>query len=129
MPLSTLIARFLSVSWLIIGLSHVLHPRVWTALLLPLRDRDTGGFVIGALSLPLGLVVVLGHNLWVWDLPVIVTVVGWATTIKSVAYLLLPRAHARVMADGARVERGVRVVGAVMFALAAVAAYDAFFRR
>ena len=134
MPVEILIARWLALLWLICGLSHLLLPAKWSDLLLPLRDRETGGFILAAMSLPVGLIIILGHNIWVWDLPVIVTLAGWMTTVKSVIYLLFPRAHAHVMRAserviGARMENGFRIVGAVMIFLGAVTAYDSFIRR
>lgn len=129
MPLDVLIARWVAVFWLGCGLSHLLHPARWGALLLPLRERESGGFVLAGVSLPVGLVIVIGHNVWVWDLPVIVTVAGWATTLKSVVYLLFPRIHMSVMSSNTRVEKGIRIIGAVMIALGALTAYDAFWRR
>jgi hypothetical protein len=134
MPLDILIARWVAVCWLVCGVSHALCPAQWVALLWPLRERDTGGFILAAMSLPIGLVIILGHNIWVWDLPVIVTAAGWLTTLKSVVYLVFPRAHMRVMRAGERLtgerrEKGFRIVGSVMIVLGAVTAYDAFFRR
>lgn len=129
MPIDILIARWLGIFWIIVGLSHLLLPKTWAALLLPLRDRDTGGFILAGISLPIGLVIIVGHNIWVWDIPVIVTVVGWMTSLKSVIYLLIPRAHTRVMSSSARVELGLRLVGALVIVLGALVAYDAFFRR
>ena len=134
MPLDILIARWVAVLWLICGLSHALFPAKWVALLWPLRERDTGGFILAAMSLPAGLVIILGHNIWVWDLPVIVTVAGWMATIKSVVYLLFPRAHKLVMRSGERmtgehIDRGFRIIGIVMIVLGAVTAYDSFYRR
>ena len=129
MPLDILIARWVAIVWLIAGLSHVLHPAKCSALLMPLRERDTGGFILAAMSLPVGLVIVLGHNVWVWGIPVIITVAGWMTTLKSVIYLSFPRAHVRVMSSAERVEKGIRIVGVVMMVLGAVTAYDSFCRR
>jgi uncharacterized protein YjeT (DUF2065 family) len=134
MTLDILIARWVALVWLICGLSHLLYPAKWVALLWPLRERDTGGFILAAMSLPVGLIIILGHNIWVWDLPVIVTVAGWLTTLKSVAYLLLPHAHTVVMRSaeqmsGQRMERGFRIIGTVMIVLGAVTFYDSFFRR
>jgi uncharacterized protein YjeT (DUF2065 family) len=134
LPLDILIARWVAIVWLICGLSHALFPAKWTTLLWPLRDRDTGGFILAGMSLPVGLIIILGHNIWVWDLPVIVTVAGWLATLKSGAYLLVPRAHTFVMRSsermtGERMERGFRIVGIVMIVLGALTAYDSFCRR
>jgi uncharacterized protein YjeT (DUF2065 family) len=129
MPIDILIARWLGIFWIIVGLSHLLHPAKWASLLLPLRDRDTGGFILAGMSLPIGLVIILGHNIWVWDIPVIVTVAGWMTSLKSVIYLLFPSAHTRVMSSSVRLELGIRLVGMPIMILGALVAYDAFCRR
>jgi uncharacterized protein YjeT (DUF2065 family) len=134
MPIEIIIARWVAVVWLVCGLSHLLYPSKWVALLLPLRDSETGGFVLAAMSLPPGLIIILGHNIWVWDLPVIVTAAGWATSIKGAMYLLFPRAHSRVMSTGQRLagermERAMRIMGAVMMILGAITAYDSLWRR
>ena len=93
-----------------------------------MREREAGGFLLGLFNLPMGLVLVLGHNVWVWGLPVIVTVVGWLMTFKSVVYLLFPRALAAVMPAG-RMQTAFRVGGAVAIALGVLVGYDCFFGR
>jgi hypothetical protein len=133
MPLHILIERWVALFWLICGLSHLLYPARWIELLWPLRERDTGAFILAAINLPIGLVIVLGHNIWVWDVPVIVTVAGWLATAKGTAYLLIPRAHVRMMRTtermtGQRMERGFQIVGAVIILLGALIAYHSVFR-
>src|SRR5262245_15127343 len=97
MTLTVLIARFTAVGMIVFGLSHLLMAGLWSELLSPLRDRKSGGLLLGAISLPFGLAIVLGHNVWVWGLPVIVTVLGWLITLKCTIYLLVPWAHRRAM--------------------------------
>ena len=126
MSLETIIARWTALMWIVFGLSHLLHAGRWVALLYPLKERPEGGFVLALLGLPFGLMMILGHNVWVWDIPVIVTIAGWLTTFKSTIYLLFPNAHRRVMAANAHPETGFRVVGAVFFVLGVLVAYDAF---
>lgn len=128
MPLEIIIARWTALMWIIFGLSHLLHARRWVQLLYPLKERPEGGFVLALLGLPFGLVMILGHNLWVWDIPVIVTIAGWATTLKSTIYLLFPTAHRRVMAANAKPEVGFRIVGAVFIVLGMVVGYHTFSR-
>ena len=129
MPLETLIARWVAVLWVLGGLSHLLQPRQWTALLFPLRDMETGGLLLAAFNLPIGVLIVLGHNVWVWDVPVIITVAGWMTTLKSIGYLLFPRSHQKMMSLAVRPETAFRVIGVVIIVLGVITGYDAFFRR
>lgn len=124
MPLDTLIERWFAVGWLIFGLSHLLYPAQWAALFLPLRERKTGGFLLALFNLPLGLMVVLGHNVWVWGIPVVVTVAGWVMVLKSVVYLLFPRALFLVMPTEERMTRAFRIAGVVSILLGLLLVYE-----
>jgi len=129
MSLDILIERWFAIGWLVFGLSHLLYPAKWAALFLPLRERETGGLLLGTFNLLLGLFVILGHNVWTWGLPVIVTLTGWLMTLKSIIYLLFPRALALVMPPADRLQRGFRIAGAVSILLGALLAYESFYRR
>ena len=129
MPIETLIERWFAIGWLIFGLSHVLYPAKWAALFLPLRESETGPLLLALFNLPLGLVVVLGHNVWVWGIPVAVTLAGWVMVIKSVVYLLFPRALSRVMPSDKRMESAFRIAGALSIFLGALLIYDSFYQR
>ena len=46
---------------------------------------------LGVITVTAGLAMVLAHNVWSGGaLPVVVTLVGWATLIKGLLFLLLP---------------------------------------
>jgi len=47
-------------------------------------------FLAGIISFPAGLAVVLTHNVWVADWPVIITVMGWLTAIAGALRLVAP---------------------------------------
>src|SRR5688572_1025401 len=126
MRIETLIERWFAIGLLIFGLSHVLHPTKWAALFLPLRERETGGLLLALFYLPLGLGVVLGHNVWIWGIPVVVTLAGWVMILKSVVYLLFPRALSRVMPADDGMVSAFRIGGAVSILLGALLIYDWF---
>ena len=99
MALDLLIERWFAIGFLVFGFSHLLNPDKWTAVFLPLRERDTSGLLLATFTLPIGLMVTLAHNIWVVGLPVIVTLTGWAMIVKSLLYLFLPRALFLVTPD------------------------------
>ena len=129
MHLELLVERWSAIGSLVFGVSHLLYPGKWAALFLPLRERESGGLLVATFNLPLGLAIVLAHNVWVWDLRVIVTLAGWAMVAKSVGYLLFPRALSVVMPAPERIERGFRIAGGVMIVLGALLAYVPFYPR
>lgn len=129
MPIETLIERWFAIGFLVFGLSHLLYPAKWAALFLPLRERETGGFLLALFNLPLGLLVVLGHNVWILGIPVVVTLAGWVMVLKSVVYLLFPRALSRVMPTDERMANAFRMAGALSILLGALLIYDWFLQR
>jgi len=70
--------------------------------------------IIGMYTLPTGLVILLGHNIWAWDWPVVVTIAGWGMTIKATLYLIFPALPNRMAGEkgsGAVPPRGKGVAG------------------
>ena len=96
MSLQLLIEWFVATLLVVTGVSHVLQPRLWAQLFIDVLQKPYGGLFIGAMTLPLGLFVALGHNVWVLRPPVIVTIVGWGWTIKGTIYMLYPQAMNKV---------------------------------
>ena len=47
-------------------------------------------FLAGLITMPAGLAVVLTHNVWVADWPVLITVLGWLTVISGAVRLVAP---------------------------------------
>lgn len=100
------------------GLSHVLYPRLWAQLFIDMFHKPYAGLIIGTLTLPLGLLIALCHNVWVWDLPVLVTIFGWGWTLKGTIYLLRPQTVQQVGARHMQHPERFRYAGAPMVVLA-----------
>ena len=81
---------FAVVQMLIIGLSHIVRPRVWSEFFLLLRSKGAaGGFVNGFLSLVFGSIIVAFHPVWS-GIPLILTILGWAQVLKSFLIFVVP---------------------------------------
>jgi hypothetical protein len=79
------------IALVVTALSHILRPRAWIEFFQMLRDKgDAGVFVVALLHLPLGLLIIAFHNHW-GGWPTVLTVIGWAWTIKGTLYLTFPR--------------------------------------
>jgi hypothetical protein len=106
---------FAAVQFLVIGLSHLLQPRVWVEFFTWLRGKGHAGvFVNGFLSLTFGSLIVAFHNVWT-GLPIVLTLIGWAQVIKALVSFVMPqwgmRGLERVSYDRTR----EFVVGGVVF--------------
>ena len=85
------LSRLLGLFFLICGLAMLLHEQVYTAALATVAYNPLAMRWIALLITLAGLAMVLAHN--VWSKPpvaVIVTLLGWLTLIKGIAYLFLP---------------------------------------
>lgn len=124
--IETLIERFYAPMLVIVGLSHVLHPRPWAELFAALKRTGFAGLTIGMFTLPMGLFMVAGHNRWEWGWPVVITVFGWGSVFKGTLYLLWPARADRMIAFAERRVQSFRIAGLVMAVLGAWLTWRAF---
>jgi hypothetical protein len=118
------IEMFAAVNFLVIGLSHLLQPRVWVDFFVWLRSKGHAGvFVNGMLSLGFGSIIVSFHNVWA-GLPIVLTIIGWAQVAKGLLSLVAPQWGMRSLRRVSP-ERGREFVaaGAVSLVLSALMWY------
>jgi len=87
---------FVAVFLVVLGASHLLRPREWNELFSELLLERYAGLVVGTLTLPYGLAILLAHPGWSLGPPSIVTLVGWGWTVKGALYMLQPSLIQRV---------------------------------
>ncbi len=125
MTLSLWIERAFSAGFLLAGLSHLLHPGLWTELFLDLLRSRYAPLVVAVYTLPMGLFIVVGHNVWAWDVAVCTTLAGWMMVLKSAVYLV----HPKILGLATSLDhRKFNAAGAVMTALGVWMVYGAFLR-
>jgi hypothetical protein len=109
---------FAAVNFLVVGLSHVLHPKVWAGFFMRLAIRGAPGVWIPAfLSLGFGSLIVAFHNVWS-GIPLILTLYGWSQVLKALLYFAAPRVGLRVL-QRVREDRAgeFRIAGYLLFLL------------
>lgn len=120
---------FAAVSFLVIGLSHLLQPQVWVEFFSLLREKGRAGmFAEGFLSLNFGAIIVAFHNVWSgW--PLILTLIGWGQVLKGLIRFTAPQLSLRVY-EHVRPNRAwhFQVGGVVALALSCFLGYLALFR-
>ncbi len=116
--------EILSVFLLVLGFSYLLQGRTWAKLSKAMVADPGMMFIPALIILPFGLAIVSVHNVWVADLPVVFTILGWALTIKMTLFLVFPNSFKSFegMSEDT-VSKMVRVSGAVMTVLGAILVY------
>lgn len=108
---------FAAISFLAIGLSHLVQPLVWVEFFTWLREKGRAGmFVEGFLSLTFGALVVGFHNVWSWP-AVVLTLVGWGQVLKALTRFTAPHLSLRVY-ERMTAERAWQFRAGGVFALA-----------
>ena len=123
--METAIEKLVALCCFVIGLSHALQPRAWVQLFIQWREKGTVGvFYTALLHFVCGALVVAFHNVW-RGIPMLVTILGWAWTIKGTLYLVYP-AHGMKMLRRVSLERAWEfvVAGVVLLGIAAVIVFS-----
>jgi hypothetical protein len=83
-------------------------------------------YVTGVLAMLGGLAIVNGHNLWIVDWPIIITLLGWALLIGGAVRIALPSAVRSI--GGAMLEHPavIRLAGAVWLLIGALLTYEGY---
>ena len=84
------IQKLAIVSFFVIGLSHMIQPRVWALFFIDVRSKgEIGSFINAFIHFPLGALIVAFHNVW-HGIPMVLTLVGYAWVLKSFIYFVSP---------------------------------------
>jgi len=75
---------------LVAGLSMLLYAKVWVKLMKDMEKNHTAIFIGMMFALILGLAFIQMHNVWEWNIWVVITIFGWAAFLKGVFYFLAP---------------------------------------
>jgi uncharacterized protein YjeT (DUF2065 family) len=84
------IELFLAINFFIIGLSHLVQPKIWVEFFIYLHSKNNAGNIFNALlSLGTGSLIFSFHFIWYWP-NIIVTIYGLLQILKGLIYLLKP---------------------------------------
>ncbi|HEU0178703.1 MAG TPA: hypothetical protein VFV58_30945 [Blastocatellia bacterium] len=107
------IQKLAIINFFVIGLSHIVQPRVWAQFFIDMREKGaTGGFISAFIHFPLGALIVAFHNVW-QGAPMILTIIGYGLVLKSFVYFVFPK-HALKSLSRVSLERSWEfVVGGI----------------
>jgi hypothetical protein len=93
--LAQLIGTYLALVFLGMLLHHQRLKRTFTETM---SNQPLLNFT-GVMGILLGLLVVLTHNVWISDWPVLITLVGWVTLIQGVLRMFFPDAFIKLVKE------------------------------
>src|ERR1043166_3640189 len=96
MSTSIFLAKLIGPVCLVIGLALLLNRAAFRTLAGQFLDSPPLMFLSGVITLPVGLAIVLSHNVWAGDWRILITIIGWLGIIGGVARILVPQRAAAV---------------------------------
>jgi hypothetical protein len=107
------------INFTVIGISHIVRPRVWVDFFVFLRERgEAGVFAVALLNLIFGSIIVAFHNVWS-GIPLVLTVAGWANVVKALIYFAFPAVGLRRFQFLSHERANLVVGGGIIFLLLA----------
>jgi len=88
---SIFLAKLIGPFFLIVGVSLLVNARTFRAIADEFLRSPALLFLSALMILPAGLAIVLTHNVWVANWPVIVTLLGWLLVFSGIVRLLTPQ--------------------------------------
>lgn len=93
--LAKLVGPMMLVLVLVLGLFVTFNPARMRRIGREFLDSDALIFISGVITLPVGLAIVVTHNVWAADWRTLITLIGWVAVIAGAARLALPDAMKR----------------------------------
>lgn len=80
----------------------------------------------GILALIIGLLIIVSHNIWVWDWRFIITAIGYISTVKGIFILYFPE---KIDRAGETIAKGntMKIIGVITLACGLILLYKGFF--
>lgn len=117
MILSLFLAQLLGIFLTVTCASALFNHKLVSRLIKELSENYTLIIFSGFVSLLVGLLLVLLHNVWTYDWRVLITLIGWLAVVKGIARLFFPD---KVLKIAARVSLNFYLIICAVFLLIGV---------
>lgn len=91
MTTTVFLAQLIGLFFLVTGLSMIVRRKMMMGIFEDMLRHRALTYLLGAVFLVLGYLIVRNHNLWSGATEVIVTLFGWDLILESVVYLFFSR--------------------------------------
>ena len=90
MTTSIILAKIMGLYLTIISIAMFYNAKSFAERIQGFREDSPLMLFVTIVSLIVGLIIIVFHNVWVWDWRVIITLLGWITVVRSIIYLFCP---------------------------------------
>ncbi|STY28233.1 Integral membrane protein (PIN domain superfamily) [Legionella wadsworthii] len=90
MDISKYISKVLGIYLIIVSLAMFANIEQFTLYVQALLKNAPLMLILGFLTLILGLLLVVAHNIWKWDWRLVITIIGWVILLKGASIIFYP---------------------------------------
>jgi len=90
MDISIVLAKIIGIYFLVVGLSLLINKQFFKDMVKNLATDNTAMLIIAFITLILGSLLVIIHNIWVLDWRLIITIFSWMTFVAGIIRMLFP---------------------------------------
>ena len=117
---SVFLARLIGPLMLTVGIGIFVNGAIYRMLADEFLRSRALIYLSGLLTMTAGLALILTHNVWRPDWPVIITILGWLAAIGGAVRIVAPQGTERVGRQMLKYKHGLTIAGAVWLAVGAV---------
>jgi hypothetical protein len=99
MCLSVFLSIVIGMYLFLISLSVLLQEQRYKKLLVEFYNNHPLLNFTGVIGILLGLLVIVGHNMWVADWPVLITIIGWIVLLQGICRVFAPVQYVKKMKE------------------------------
>ena len=126
MSLSVYLAWVFGPFFIVVGLSMLLNRAYYRDMVERFFNDPQDYFFSGAAALAGGLALVAGHNVWVLDWPLLITLIGWAMIVKGVLRLAVPQFGRGFFTAALKTHSHLALSGVILLVAGAYLAWSAW---
>jgi len=91
------IFQFIGLIYLAVGVGILLNPQYYKKMFTDFKTSLAVMYLGGIFAFAIGFLLITFHNIWVKDISVIITIIGWMALIKGISILVLPKLMMKTM--------------------------------
>jgi hypothetical protein len=126
---SIFLARLIGPVALAVGIAVFLHMAGFRSMADEVMRSRALVFISGILSMVAGLAIVLTHNVWVANWPILITIIGWIGIISGAFRIICPGKIEEIGRKAIQHKHGFTIGGGVWVVVGAILTFFGYFHH
>lgn len=84
------LAKILGIFFIVFGMSYLFNRKSHRKVLDKLAKSEEGFFILGIITLLMGLVIVVLHSYWNTTAEILISIIGWGAVLKGILIIFDP---------------------------------------